>query len=306
MKTRLQKTLNIVFLGIFICPLILFGQPTTLNPIKDNSIYSENNNSNGLGELFSGRTGILNGNNFRRALIKFDLSSIPAGATITNVTLMVNVSADSPVAGTETYRIHGLTKDWGEGTSLGGGTGAPAVAPDATWNQAMLGTSTWTTPGGDFAASVASLNISGLGNRTFLSSFNFVSLVQAWLDNPVSNNGLILIGDETISNTARRFGSKDVGVKPVLSVTWSPPLSTQEFSLEKFTISPNPSHTEIKLKLPTSATNVSVKIFDILGKEVYYSSNYETPIKVSNCERGIYLVQVEDNQYSQTKQFIKN
>lgn len=305
MKTRLLKTLNIVLLGILICPLILFGQPTTLNPIKDNSIYSENNNSNGLGELFSGRTGILNGNNFRRALIKFDLSSIPVGATITNVTLMVNVSSDSPGAGTETYRIHGLTKDWGEGTSLGGGTGAPAVAPDATWNQAMFGTSSWTTPGGDFTASVASLNISGIGNRTFLSTSNFVSLVQEWLDNPASNNGLILIGDETISNTARRFGSKEVGIKPLLSVTWSPPLSTEDFSLEKFTIFPNPSNTEIKLQLPTLVTNALVKIFDILGKEVYSSNNYETPIKVSNWQNGIYLVQVSYLENTKTKRFLK-
>lgn len=305
MKTPLLKNLSIILFGIFICPHILIGQPTNLNPIKDNSIYSENNNSNGLGELFSGRTGVLNGNNFRRALIKFDLSSIPAGATITNVTLMVNVSADSPGAGTETYRIHGLTKDWGEGASVGGGTGAPAVAPDATWNQAMLGTSTWTTPGGDFTASVASLNISGLGNRTFLSTSNFVSLVQAWLNNPTSNNGLILIGDETISNSARRFGSKEVGVKPVLSVTWNPPLSTEEFSLEKFTIFPNPSQIEIKLQLPNSVTNASVKIFDILGKEVYSSNNYEAPIKVSNLQNGIYLIQVSDQQNTKTKRFLK-
>lgn len=305
MKSRLLKNLNIVLLGIFICPLILFGQPTNLNPIRDNSIYSENNNSNGLGELFSGKTGINNGNNLRRALIKFDLTSIPSGANITNVTLMVNVIAESQGAGTETYRIHGLTKDWGEGTSLGGGTGAVAIAPDATWNQAKLGTSSWTTPGGDFTASVASLNISGLGNRTFLSTSNFVSLVQAWLDNPVSNNGLILIGDETISNSARRFGSKDVGVKPVLSVTWSPPLSIDEFSISNFKISPNPSTSEIRLQLPATVTTASVKVYTILGKEVYSNSTYEAPIDVSSWNNGIYLVQVSDLENTKTKRFIK-
>jgi hypothetical protein len=305
MKSPLLKNLSIILFGIFICPLILLGQPTNLNPIKDNSIYSENNNSNGLGELFSGRTGVLNGNNFRRALIKFDLSSIPTGATITNVTLMINVSADSPGAGTETYRIHGLTKDWGEGTSVGGGTGALAVAPDTTWNQAMFGTSSWTTPGGDFTASVASLNISGIGNRTFLSTSNFVSLVQAWLNNPTSNNGLILIGDETISNSARRFGSKEVGVKPLLSVNWSPPLSTDEFSISNFSISPNPSHTEIKLQLPETVSSTSIKVFNILGKEVYSSSKYEAPIKISNWQNGIYLVQVSDLESTKTKRFIK-
>jgi len=82
-------------------------------------------------------------------------------------------------------------------------------------------------------------------------------------------------------------------------------LSTEEFSINKFMISPNPSHSEINLQLPTSATNASVKVFNILGKEVYSSSMYEAPINISNWQNGIYLVQVSDLENTKTKRFIK-
>lgn len=82
-------------------------------------------------------------------------------------------------------------------------------------------------------------------------------------------------------------------------------LSTEEFSINKFMISPNPSHSEINLQFPTSVTNASVKVFNILGKEVYYSSKYEAPINVANWQNGLYLVQVSDLENTKTKRFIK-
>lgn len=84
-----------------------------------------------------------------------------------------------------------------------------------------------------------------------------------------------------------------------------PGLSTEEFSINKFMISPNPSHSEINLQLPTSVTNASVKVFNILGKEVYSSSIYEAPINITNWQNGIYLVQVSDRENTKTKRFIK-
>src|SRR5688572_17965258 len=90
-----------------------FTQVTVnLTPDKDNSIYSENNNANGLGGLFSGHT--CSGNT-RRALIHFDVAgNIPSGATITAVTLTLNVeqlSGGTP--STNNYSISPLTTNWG-------------------------------------------------------------------------------------------------------------------------------------------------------------------------------------------------
>jgi hypothetical protein len=82
-------------------------------------------------------------------------------------------------------------------------------------------------------------------------------------------------------------------------------LSIEEFSINKFMISPNPSYSEIKLQLPPSVTSASVKVFNILGKEVYSSSMYEAPINIANWQNGIYLVQVSDQENTKTKRFIK-
>lgn len=199
-----------------------FAQTTVnLNPSQDNSIYSESNNSNGIGRLYSGQT---NSGNNRRALLQFDLSSIPNTAMITSVTLTLNVDQVSSTT-TDNFSLHRVTTAWGEGTSNGGGAGGSAVAPDATWTDAMLGTSNWTTTGGDFIASASqSLAIdNSTGDKTFASNPILLLDVQNWVNGTNTNSGWILIGDETTNNTTRRFGSKDAGSTPVLSITYSEP-----------------------------------------------------------------------------------
>lgn len=201
---------QLILLGTVLLIAISVKTQITINitPTKDNSIYSESvTNSNGEGKLFSGRT---NNGDIRRALLNFDIvANIPSGATITNVTLNLEQDNSGPGATNDNYDLHPLTIDWGEGTSSGSGTGAPAVAPDATWNDAMFGTSTWTTAGGDFLPSVAQSTIDATNGIKTWSSANMITNVQAWLDNPSTNFGWILIGNEVTDGTARRFGSKD-------------------------------------------------------------------------------------------------
>jgi hypothetical protein len=214
---------HFLLLGTFLllATAIVNAQVTVnINPTKDNSIYSESGTtSNGQGKLFSGRT--TNGN-LRRALLNFDIAAnIPAGSTITNVTLNLNQDNASSGATSEDFNLHPLTTDWGEGTSSGSGQGATAVAPDATWSDAMLGTSTWTSPGGDFLTSVAQSSVSATNGIKTWSSANMIINVQAWLDNPTNNFGWILIGDEANNSSARRFGSKDQGTAPVLQVEYT-------------------------------------------------------------------------------------
>ena len=140
-----------------------------LTPSQDNSIFSESNNSNGLGRLFSGQNSM--GNN-RRCLLQFDFSSIPTTAVVSSVTLTLNVNQVSSTT-TDTFSLHRLTTPWGEGTSYsGGGSGSAAVAPDTTWSDAMLGTSNWATQGGDFISSATqSLSIDNTtGDKIFNST----------------------------------------------------------------------------------------------------------------------------------------
>ena len=206
----------------FLTALIGVHAQTTveINPDKDNSIYSEDGSlSSGLGQLYSGQTC---SDNTRRALIHFDIAgSVPAGAVITDVTLTLNVNNAGPDATSEIYGLHAVSLDWGEGTSADGGAGSPAVAPDATWSDAMFGTSTWTAAGGDFeaVASATSTLTGTLGDYTW-SSDDMVSDVQGWLLDPATNFGWLLMGDEEANCAARRFGSKDIGTAPALSITY--------------------------------------------------------------------------------------
>jgi hypothetical protein len=51
-----------------------------------------------------------------------------------------------------------------------------------------------------------------------------VADVQSWLDDPASNFGWLLLGDETTSLTARRFDTREApnsALRPALEITFS-------------------------------------------------------------------------------------
>jgi len=185
----------------------------TLPAVADNTLYESATGdiSNGAGEnFFSGSTA---NQGVRRALLAFDVAgSIPPGATIDSVTLTLNMNR-SQRAGTETFTLHRVLADWGEGTSVGdgqGGGGGIATSGDATWLHTFYPSSFWASPGGDYvAAASASLSVGGKGSYTWGSTAGLVSDVQGWLDAPSTDFGWILIGNEAVVETAKRFGSRE-------------------------------------------------------------------------------------------------
>jgi hypothetical protein len=217
----------------------------TIRATRDTTIYAENNRlSNGSGEsIFSGNTA----NGFtRRALMRFDLSAIPANATITSARLTLQLDRSNR-AGLETYRLHRLTANWGEGTSNASGSeggGAFAAANDATWSYRFYNTASptsspaWTTPGGDFIALPSSeLDISAtLGPFTFTGP-GLASDVQFMVQNAASNFGWILIGNESLSATAKRFVAREsasVSQRPTLVVTFTlPPAPSCDYDFNR-------------------------------------------------------------------------
>jgi hypothetical protein len=110
-------------------------QVVQISPVRDNTLFEDENGSlsNGAGEyLFVGKTGE---GLVRHALIEFDVpGSIPAGSTITNVTLTLHMSRT--VSGVQTVSLHRINSSWGEGTSDAPdeeGAGTQAATGDATW-----------------------------------------------------------------------------------------------------------------------------------------------------------------------------
>jgi hypothetical protein len=84
-------------------------------------------------------------------------------------------------------------------------------------------------------------------------------------------------------------------------------LSQDEFELSKFVISPNPARSSLKLRIPSVKSDMSLTVYDVLGKKIYQGviTQLESLVDVSNWKSGIYLVKVTDGQSTQTKRFIK-
>ncbi|MHC4108742.1 MAG: hypothetical protein ACYSTY_11715, partial [Planctomycetota bacterium] len=131
-------------------------------------------------------------------------------------------SNDEPVA----LSLHSVLGDWGEGTSSsGGGSGAPATLDDATWIHTFFDSDLWVSPGGDFdELASAAIDVGSAGTYRWGSTPEMVADVQSWLDEPLSNHGWILIGDEEVAFTVKRFASRqssDPASRPRLVVEFS-------------------------------------------------------------------------------------
>lgn len=178
--------------------------------------------------IFVGRTNQGDGADRRRGLLAFDLSSIPAGSTITAVTFSMTLNRTR--GGASQTRLHRALQNWGEGTAAGtsgGGGGGQAGSNDATWYCPYFPSSLWNTVGGDYVATAsATTTVSGSLTTYTWTSAQLVADVQGWLNNPATNFGWFIIGDESSGQTAKRFNSREnasTGQRPRLVVTFTPP-----------------------------------------------------------------------------------
>ncbi|MCI0492260.1 MAG: hypothetical protein L0Z07_04915, partial [Planctomycetes bacterium] len=224
----------------------------SLAPSKDNTLIQQTDPgsqlSNGQGDVFVGRTGQPSGS-VRRGLLAFDIAgNVPAGSIITGVTLTIRETTGNN--GDRVLALHRVLQDWGEGASFHtGGTGAAAQDGDATWLYTYYdfnnpaSSPTWSTPGGHFSPTVSASTIvyDQFAPGPILppgSSFSWLSTsdpqmladVQSWLDNPAANFGWILLGDESVGNTAKRVGSGESATPPELVITYVPEPATWALS----------------------------------------------------------------------------
>lgn len=196
-----------------------------LTSARDNTLIevAGGTKSNALGDVFAGRVGAFGGGTRRRGVMFFDIAgSVPAGSTITGVTLTLTVISAPFGNPPQTVSLHRALANWGEGTSFfPGGQGAPATLGDATWLHTFFNTQTWASAGGDFAATPsASISVGVIGPFTWGPAAQMTADVQNWLDNPSGNFGWLIRGNEAVQQTARRFGSHEAqpAQQPVLTV----------------------------------------------------------------------------------------
>lgn len=196
---------------------------------RDNTLIQVEDGSRSIGagpHFFAGRI-LIDEIALRRGLVAFDLTGhIPPGSTITGVDLTLHMSMT--VSGPHDVALHRALADWGEGaSSYFGGIGAPSEPGDATWLHTFYDDRFWSAPGGDFAAlPSASTSVDQAGFYTWGSAPELVADVQDWLDDPARNFGWVLVGDEEVRKSAKRFDTRenpDETLRPALRVEFLPP-----------------------------------------------------------------------------------
>jgi hypothetical protein len=146
-----------------------------------------------------------------------------------------------------------------------------------------------------------------------------VSDVQGWLNNPSSNSGWLLLGNESTTLTSKRFDTKEnttASLRPKLAVTYSTtgvggdqtvPLV---FALHQNYPNPfNPS-TTIEFALPASE-RVVLKVFDILGQEVAELLNevrtrgrHAYSFNAKDLASGIYVYRLQAGSFASARKMI--
>lgn len=176
-------------------------QNATLNAVQDTYINLQSPNTNyGTQNTLSlqyrtGRT--------QRPLAQFDLSSIPANATVNSASMQFYVTATNANLTANVYR---LTNSWTE-------TGA-------TWNR-RDGTNYWTTLGGDYdSGTLIGSFVPNMAGYHGITGGNLISLVQNWINGTTPNYGVILNGTATSNQTAG-FSSREAANDPQLTVNYT-------------------------------------------------------------------------------------
>ena len=191
-----------------------------LPSVRDNTLFESATGalSNGAGPaVYAGDNA---GLNTRRALFFFDVAGhVPAGSIVMKAELRLHVSS-VPLTESHSIDVHRVLADWGEGSSYSaGGSGALAQPGDATWIHRFFPNLLWVAAGGDFVeAPSASAAVADTGSYVW-SGPQLVADVQSWIDDPASEFGWMLIGDEGVTQSVRRIDSREaaeVAVRPEL------------------------------------------------------------------------------------------
>ncbi len=302
--------MNRIYLLTILLSVVFVGQGISQSTVsltlqKDNTIFSESVNLSlgANGSVFVGRT---NQGNDRRALVQFDMGTIPSSATITNAELKLQTTNGQ--GGARDVNVHSLTQAWGEGASDNAsnpGQGGVATTDDCSWAYTFWSQSMWTNNGGDFnSTSLATASVNSSGSITWTSQ-GLIDFVQDVVDGSTTNFGFIFIGDESTNQTAKRFNSKESsGQVPELIVTYSMPSGLGSGNLKReFNITPNPVTNDFKIS--GNAAFSSLEIFDLKGSRVLVLDASKNSHSISGLNRGIYLLKIKGDDYSVTQKVIK-
>ena len=133
----------------------------------------------------------------RRALLRFDVSSIPGNAVIVDATLWLCNVGGTPVS--LDFGVYLLTKPFDELT--------------ATWDENSTGNA-WASPGGDYDPML--FESGALMNSPGVNGLDMSRLVDLWVGKERPNNGIVLVPSPTLLDSRKRILSSDDITRPDL------------------------------------------------------------------------------------------
>lgn len=214
MRSSFKFGYRALMIFLFICFLSLPAESSadqvyhSIEPNADSWIASAQPDINyGLNKFLAVRSG----NNYRRLLIGFDLSSVPASATLESarLDLYLGFAPGAP----RIYGLHRLSNSWLEG----GGDGVvndPAVN-GVTWYERQYGDNLWDgsglydwqTAGGEFISVSDTATVPDTSG-SWVTWNDILGDVNQWYGDPSSNYGwLIMDEDEAGDRNNARFSS---------------------------------------------------------------------------------------------------
>lgn len=229
-----------------------------------------------------------------RALLNFDLSSIPSNAIVTSAGLSLyhNPSSASGNIG------HSQT---------GGSNAAWLRRVTSAWDEYSL---TWNTQPTTTTQNEVALAASTSNTQDYLN-IDVAGLVQDIISNPAQSFGMVLQLQTESPLRSLLFASSDhpnAALHPKLDLcyTFSTGIENTAAANGLIAVYPNPSNGVFNITLPASVVNGKVSLFNVAGERVY-ADTIQGKNKTIDAElsAGMYFVQVTGNNMVWTTKLIK-
>lgn len=229
-----------------------------------------------------------------RALLAFDLSEIPAGASITNARLSLSFFANpqfTPQTGDNNLAIRRITSEWDEAL--------------VTWNNQPTTTE----------EKQVVLPPSNSTSQDY-PDIDVTELVRAMVENPGKNFGFMLAMQKEVVFKGLTFASSDhtnPALHPKLEITYETVSDVQvknEGSHSSLRLHVEESGDQLRINGPlTDMTQLEVSLSDISGNQIlhgtYALQNGVLPVHLADLADGLYFVQLSGGTTSSVHKLIR-
>ena len=120
----------------------------------------------------------------------------------------------------------------------------------------------------------------------------------------INENGELYFWVDENSSSGEATFSFDLAPGFTFNFKNDPVLATNEETVPKFYMYPNPVNDELFIKT-TNGIIDTVQIFDSLGKLVIKKVSFQNGLNLSSLDKGIYFIQIKSSKGETVKKFVK-